>query len=269
MAATISGGQLISATSYKCPNGVTYNYNQWSTFVENDFTGVGAGNQRPFVISPHIMATASHYDNIPTGNLQIDNVTVNRVSHENLLDWALDTGFWSESYLTSLGISDIELVKLDKSVAVPEANIPYFISYDKLKARIYSGNLQYIVGWTSPQIAFNGVKYAAPILFSGYNSDNELKWATPAQLSSNIPETYRTDILTAGNTYLGTTGDSGRPVYIVIDGKIVVVSHNHSVVVPIGGEPPYNMTGPDYVAAYPVLKEYIKQYEGEDVLKTL
>lgn len=66
-------------------------------------------------------------------------------------------------------------------------------------------------------------------------------------------------------TYLGTTGDSGRPVFIYVDSKPVIVSHNHQVLKPIfGPTAPYYMTGPNYIKAFPLLKAYAES-KGDEV----
>lgn len=70
-------------------------------------------------------------------------------------------------------------------------------------------------------------------------------------------------------TYLGTTGDSGKPVYMTIGGgKKILVSHNHQIYKPaFGATAPYVMTGPNYFKAYPLIKAYVES-KG-DTLKVL
>ena len=67
-------------------------------------------------------------------------------------------------------------------------------------------------------------------------------------------------------TYLGTGGDSGRPVFMYVDGKPVVVSHNHQITKGFASAP-YFMTGPNYIKAFPLLKAYVES-KG-DTIKTL
>lgn len=61
-----------------------------------------------------------------------------------------------------------------------------------------------------------------------------------------------------GNLYQGYVGDSGKPTYIIMDGKPVIASACQSV-----------FAGPDYIAATDLFREIVKDYEGSDVLKTI
>ena len=55
-------------------------YNVYGTFDNKIWTGAGAGNVRPWFISPHVMVSAHHYTSKPTGSLKIsDSLTVNRL----------------------------------------------------------------------------------------------------------------------------------------------------------------------------------------------
>lgn len=67
-------------------------------------------------------------------------------------------------------------------------------------------------------------------------------------------------------TYLGTTGDSGRPAFVYIDGKPVIVSHSHQISKGFATAP-YFMSGPNYIKAFPLLKAYVES-KG-DKIKTL
>lgn len=80
-----------------------------------------------------------------------------------------------------------------------------------------------------------------------------------------VPDDY-TYMKSMNPTYLGTTGDSGRPVFIYVDGKPVVVSHNHQITKGFASAP-YFMTGPNYIKAFPLLKAYVES-KG-DTIKTL
>lgn len=77
-------------------------------------------------------------------------------------------------------------------------------------------------------------------------------------MSNLVPEDYAY-MKTMNSTYLGTTGDSGRPVFIYVDSKPVIASHNHQVSKPMfGPTAPYFMTGPNYIKAFPLLKAYVE-----------
>ena len=270
-AAILSASSTLSAASYTCPNGVAYNYNQLSTFVENGFTGAGSGNVRPFAVSPYVLATAAHYGNtIQLGNMSIGDTTVSRLSCVNLVEWAKGSGKWTDAYIDSLGLGDIELVVLDKTGnAVPDDCIPYFCSRLQYQGLFYKDTYTGLVGWTSPQIEFDGTKQAAPIVVTGTTTENELKWTIPA-LAMNLIGADLSSYYDVGNTYLAASGDSGRPVYFIYDGSPVVISHYHSVSVPLfSPTPPYYGVGPNYIDAFDVLREFVKEYEGEDTLKKL
>lgn len=270
-AAILSASTSLSTATYTCPNGVSYEYNQLSTFEENTFTGAGAGNVRPFAVSPYVMATAAHYGNtIQLGNMSIGDATVNRLSCVNLSTWAKEQGKWTDEYIDRLGLGDIELVVLDKTGnAVPTTSLPYFCSPLQYKALFHKDSYEGLVGWTSPQIEFDGTKQAAPIVVTGVTTDYELKWTIPA-LAMNLIDADLSAYYDVGNTYLAASGDSGRPVYFLYDGSPVVISHYHSVTVPsFGPTPPYYGVGPNYINGFDVLREFVKWYEGEDTLKKL
>ena len=76
-------------------------------------------------------------------------------------------------------------------------------------------------------------------------------------LSSIVPSGCTA--LVANPTYLGTGGDSGRPLAVKVGDEYAIVSHNHSVVKPaFSPTAPYYMQGPDYIAAYPAIKAYVE-----------
>lgn len=79
-------------------------------------------------------------------------------------------------------------------------------------------------------------------------------------LSSSIPEGEQYDTLrNAPPTYLATGEDSGKPAYLQIGSKKMLVSHNWEVVhPPFGPVAPYYVSGPSYLKAYGVLKAFIE-----------
>ena len=85
-------------------------------------------------------------------------------------------------------------------------------------------------------------------------------------LSSIVPS--ECTALVTNPSYLGTTGDSGRPLAVKVGDEYAIVSHNHSIVKPtFSPTAPYYMQGPDYMAAYPAIKAYVES-KGDE-LKTL
>lgn len=127
-----------------------------------------------------------------------------------------------------------------------------------------------LVGYCGTQLrAYAGE--AQPVVF-GNPIDGEVAWSTPKLYKSFLPvEDYTTYMRSdnIGSTYLGTTGDSGKPVYFTIGGgKKILVSHNHQIYKSaFGATAPYVMAGPNYFKAYPLIKAYVES-KG-DTLKVL
>lgn len=297
MASTTSymGVSVSTEDTYTCPNGVVYTY-RWCPehyFEGPDFAGADTGNNRPFAVSPHLMATAAHYgDTIQLGSLVVGSATVNRIAHENLAAWAKASGKWTDAYIDSLNIGDIEMVKLGKDSGdpIPEETCPYFIDNLKMQALFNKPSLTGIAGLNCPKQTFHDqndqqVAMSMPIIFGNKTSTGLMRWSVSNLMSASILDGEFTDpfgdvsswkdgFIQFPNTYLGTTGDSGRPVYIQYNvGSShynIIISHCQAVEVPsFSPTAPYYMTGPDYTLAYQILKEYVKEYEGEDSLKTI
>ena len=68
----------------------------------------------------------------------------------NLSSWALDNGWTSEELNKIDRVEDICLCKCDKSTAVPDSCIPYFISKAKIEELFLKGNVNGCIGWRSP-----------------------------------------------------------------------------------------------------------------------
>lgn len=96
------------------------------------------------------------------------------------------------------------------------------------------------------------------------NSGTKLCWSTPQLLSASIPADYTT-LKNAPATYLGTGGDSGRPIFLQTDSAQIIVSHNWQIEKPtFSPTAPYYMTGPNYLAAFKLLKTYVES-KGDSV----
>lgn len=145
--------------TYICPNGVVYTYgwNPDNYIQAPDFAGADEGNKRPFAVSPYLMATAAHYGHtIQLGSLVVGSAIVNRVAHENLAEWAKASGKWSEAYIDSINIGDIEMVKLGKDSGdpIPDSICPYFVDSLKIQALFNRPSLAGIVGLNCPKQTF-------------------------------------------------------------------------------------------------------------------
>lgn len=191
--------------------------------------------------------------------------------------WAKANGFDSD-YVDSLGIGDIQMVftygnPLTAGIYT-EDDIPYYIDEMTFKGMFHRDNFKGLCGYCGTQRYSDGDESGKgqPIVFtsdvSSGDTRGELVWSTPKMLSYLVPEGDQYDyIRQLGPTYLGTTGDSGKPIYITIGGgKNIVVSHNHQIRKGFVSAP-YFMSGPNYTKAFPLLKAYVES-KG-DTIKTL
>lgn len=270
----------LSVGSYTLPDGGTYTYDIHEVPAMN-FWGGGSGSDHLFPISQHIFARAAHWGNELTstsvGNAIVGDATTYSCAVSevvNLTTWAKSNGFDAD-YVDSLHIDDIQLVRTQANVLTAgiytEEDIPYVIPEIQFKGLFHRDELKGLVGWCGTKLMGNYSGRAQPVVFGG-TLNGELAWSTPKVYKSFLPEedytTYiRSDAV--GNTYLGTTGDSGKPVYFTVGGgKNILVSHNHQIYKPgFGAVAPYVMAGPNYFKAYPLIKAYVES-KG-DTLKTL
>ena len=198
------------------------------------FWGCGSGTNFLFPISQHIFARAAHWgnelSNAYVGNGDSYNCTIDEVV--NLTTWAKSNGF-DDDYVDSLHVDDIQLAHTQAEVLTAgiytEDDIPYVIPEIQFKGMFHRDDLSGLVGYCGTQLsAYSGE--AQPVVF-GNPIGGEASWSTPERYKSFLPvEEYTTFIRSdnIGPTYLGTTGDSGKPVYFTIGGgKKILVSHNH------------------------------------------
>lgn len=271
--------KVYPAGSYT-PPGTTnlYTYGVYRVPAEN-FWGGGSGSDHLFPVSQHVFARAAHWGNALTstsvGNAIAGSATtyscaVSEVA--NLTTWAKSNGFDAD-YVDSLHIDDIQMVLTPENVLTAgvytEDDIPYIIPEIQFKGMFHRDELKGLVGYCGTQLtAYSGE--AQPIVF-GNDIAGEVAWSTPVLYKSLLPVEEYTAYIRSDDvcpTYLGTTGDSGKPVYMAIDGgKKILVSHNHQIYRSTFSSPPYVMTGPNYFKAYPLIKAYVES-KG-DTLKTL
>ena len=268
--------KVSAAGSYTPPvqDASLYTYDIYRVPAEN-FWGGGSGTNHLFPIAQHIFARAAHWGQLTadfyTGNT--NSVTASTAECVNLTAWAKSNGFDSD-YVDSLNVGDIQMIYTTSNVLTAgvytEDDIPYIIPELQFKGMFHRDELSGLVGYCGTQLTgYSGE--AQPIVF-GNPIGGEVSWSTPERNKSLLPvEEYTTFIRSdnIGPTYLGTTGDSGKPVYFTIGGgKKILVSHNHQIYKSaFGGTPPYVMTGPNYFKAYPLIKAYVES-KG-DTLKTL
>ena len=190
-----------------------------------------------------------------------------------LTDWAKNNGF-DAAWVDSLGIGDIQMVTIGgdpiANHCYTEDEIPYYIDEMTFKGMFHRDSFKGLCGYCGTQTSYAG--QGQPIVFtsdvSSGDTRGELMWSTPAMLNYLIPTGEQYDyIRQLSPSYLGTTGDSGKPIYITIGGgKNIVVSHNHQIRTGFVTAP-YFMSGPNYTKAFPLLKAYVES-KG-DTIKTL
>lgn len=251
----LNNAQLMGTNSYTDVTGKTYNYNVYNTFEEGGFTGGGSGNHRPIPISPHILASATHYGTLPTGAITYGGVTVTRLNWVTLRSWAETHGQTRLFHKITNG-DDISICFCDKATAVPDSCLPWYMTTKTSKLKFWNGDLTGVVCWHSPQksITVEGVahQYAVPMIVTGVG-----KWGSG---KDNASLTGDADIIAKfnamGDLYKGYSGDSGKPTYIMLDNKPVIISACQSV-----------FAGPDYIAATDLFREVVIDYEGLNLMK--
>ena len=243
--------------TYTLPDGVAYSYQGYDTPML-DFVKEGSGQTNPFCIAPHVWCRAKHYNSALTSFLDPTSLSTLTVKEQIALTaWAEANGL----ELPAEDISDIEMIETNEAY---EDEIPYLMDFAQFQGMFQRDTLSGLAGYVVPQTTRNG----QPVMFTS-NSGTKLRWSTPHLLSALVPEGEQYDTLrNAAPTYLGTGGDSGRPVFLQIASKQVIVSHNWQVEKPtFSPTAPYYMVGPNYLAAFKLLKAYVES-KG-DTIKTV
>lgn len=227
---TLSAAGVLGQVSYTPPgDSAIYTCDVYGTASEA-WWGAGSGSTQLFPVSPHVFARAQHYNSTLTSFWCRQSFTTS--SQENLAAWAKENGFDSD-YVDSLGIGDIELVTTSTELtAFTTDDIPYYMSETAFKGLYWRDTFKGLAGWCGTQLTSYSQK-PQPVIFtdkvSSGETAGELKWSTPQLLADLVPDGEQYAYLkSVGATYLGTTGDSGKPVYLKVGGgKNIVVSHNH------------------------------------------
>lgn len=219
----------------------------WDTF-QHQFCQVGVGNVHCWYLTPHIMVSANHYPNKPVGDYTLNNGTVvKKLQWVNLHQWAEQHGGIEKyKYLNFSG--DIDFITLDKSTSIPDEYLPWMMSLNTMRKYFTRDTFDGVVGFKTSQKH----QYGVPIVF-----DTLCDWHSIYQ-NEKCPEELKTRVEEMGQTTPSYEGDSGRPIYIVIDGKPVVVSQYRSTV-----------QGPNFVYCFDMIRDFAKEYEGEDLIKQI
>lgn len=191
--------------TYTLPDGVAYSYQGYGT-PTLDFVKEGSGQTNPFCIAPHVWCRAKHYNSTLssfTDPTALGTLTVKE--QIALTAWAEQNGL----DLPAEDISDIEMIETDEAY---EAELPCLMDFVQFQGMFQRDTLSGVAGYVVPQTTRNG----QPVMFTS-NSGTKLRWSTPHLLSALVPEGEQYDTLrNAVPTYLGTAGDSGRPVFLQI-----------------------------------------------------
>lgn len=240
--ALLDNAQFLGTDSYTYLKS-TYTYNVYETF-EPIWSMSGLGRTHPFAISQHILASAKHYGEFATGNINLFGKTFKMNQWITLTDWLVSIG--KSDLIRGLNVDDIILCKLDKSTTVDDNCIPYYMSQQTLDKLTDKNGLIGTIGWRTPQKAFNGRNLQAPIIFT-----SDASWATTSAAQTYIenPE-YKQKLMNLGNTYLAYSGDSGKPAYIMVYDKPILVSACTTTV-----------GGPQYIKAFEALKAVVEDYD--------
>ena len=255
-----TAGYAASTGTYTPPgDSSAYTYYTCQT-APVDFAEAGGGSNHLFPIAPHIWCRAKHYNSALT-SFAFGGSTYNVVEQTSLTAWAEQNNI----KIPASGLDDIEV--LATTQAVDTSAVPYLMSWMQFQGTFHRDALKGLAGYVVPQTP----NTPQPVVFTNDiasgETAGELQWSTPKLMSNLVPEECAY-MKSMNPTYLGTTGDSGRPVFMYVDGKPVIVSHNHQVLKPIfGPTAPYYMSGPNYIKAFQLLKAYVES-KG-DAVKTI
>ena len=253
----VSSAGVAGTTSYTPPgDSSAYTCTIYDT-TPVDYVEAGSGTNHPFPVSQHVFARARHYGSAPASfTWRGETFTVSESI--SLSSYAQENNI----KVTPSAIEDIQLLYTDKAVEL--SAVPCLMSRLHLQGLFHKDTLSGLATWTVPQLtASDFACKPQPIVINGYANNGELKWSTPKMLSSLVPNDLTA--LVEYPTYLGTGGDSGRPLAVKVGDEYAIVSHNHSVVKStFSPTAPHYMQGPDYLAAFPVIKAYVES-KGDTV----
>lgn len=207
---TVGLDDSLSGT-YTLPDGVTYSYQGYNTPML-DFIKEGSGATNLFPIAPHIWCRAKHYNSALTSFTDPTSFNTLTVKEQIALTaWAEANGL----ALPAEDISDIEMIETNEAYDGTADELPYLMDFVQFQGMFQRDTLSGVAGYVVPQTTRNG----QPVMFTS-NSGTKLRWSTPHLLSALVPEGEQYDTLrNAPETYLGTEGDSGRPVFLQIGGS--------------------------------------------------
>lgn len=199
--------ETLSGT-YTLPDGVTYAYAMYNT-PDVGLSRNGSGQTTPFAIAPHVWCRAKHYNSALSSFYDKLGNAYTVKEQIALTAWAEQNGL----DLPGCDIADIEMLETNEAFA--SADCPYLMDFTQFQGMFQKDTLSRIAGYVEPQNTYK----PQPVMFTS-NSGTKLRWSTPHLLSALVPEGEQYDTLrNTPPTYLGTTGDSGKPVFLQIGGS--------------------------------------------------
>jgi len=241
---------LLAATTNSVHGTGADRYVLFNTFPYR-MTSVGAGNVKPFAVSAHVLACSSHYANWVTGTHTFDDgnghtASVTKRAWVRLYDWALTNGF-TQAEVDYAEIADVCMVTCDRTMAVPDGCIPWFMS-EYTAADMFGDTVDGVQAWFAPQEHGQAV----PCVLTGYTSIS----TSPIYYQVKLA---RADICRRmkemGRQYNVHGGDSGKPCFVVIDGKPVVMFAFHY---------DNSGSGDNYVKGFRIVKAFVEWY-GDNI----
>ena len=205
-----ASGQEVTLSGTYVPPGDTSAYTYFCYNTEPvSFVDAGMGVNNWFAISPTTFVIAQHYGK-PVGTFTYHGDTYRIKDSTELSAWAKENGF----NIADTAIGDIRLVDTDEATAL--SNILPIMSNLQFQAIFQKDTISGLAGWVVPKLTEeNFANKPQPVVVRGVDSNGELVWSSPQLLSSLVPAEYTS--MTEYPTYLGTTGDSGRPVVVNVN----------------------------------------------------
>lgn len=201
----------------------------------------------------------------------------------NLAEWAKTHG-WSEQEVEAMGISDIGVYISRNGDACDSSSCPWFISRENFDKHFGNqGGSMYgndpgvhIAGWGSTQgynfTAADKRRDAYPVMINCSANNAYMSWSNASSMDDSKEwryyvngdgrpamrkdlKDYLTSLGTNENYWLFPPiyeGDSGTPIFIKRDDKMILVSHFYTMGL-----------GPNYINALPVLRKFCDEQVRE------
>lgn len=267
---------------------ISYDYKHWQFPTGmNCYFRSGAHRFARILISPRVIAVAAHYGGLLGQWVTTSFYDSDGVAHPittggllgsdaycwNLGEWAKTHG-WSEQEVEAMGIGDIGVYISRNGNACDSSSCPWFISRETFD-RHFGASGAAIGGWGSTQAySFTSAdkrRDAYPVMIE-CKADRNFCWANPnvmdgdrlwrskiagdgqAAMRKDLKDYFESFGSNAEYWYLPPIyeGDSGTPLFIKRDGKMILLSHYT-----------YITSGPSYVNALPVLRKFCDEQVRE------